>query len=150
MKKSRLLTVALVACGVATLTGAEFFVAPGGSDAAAGTAAAPFATVARAVEAARKAGGDANKVTLRPGTYRLEKTLALDAGDSGLTICAEKEGAAILSGGVKLEGYPRSALGRRAPASQAARTASRTSATGTCRSCLRLPATGSASQRSPS
>ena len=111
MKKSRLLTVALVACGVATLTGAEFFVAPGGSDAAAGTAAAPFATVARAVEAARKAGGDANKVTLRPGTYRLEKTLALDAGDSGLTICAEKEGAAILSGGVKLEGWKREAEG---------------------------------------
>ena len=109
MHHKALLTI--LVCGAGTLTGAEFFVAPVGNDAAAGTAAAPFATVARAVEAARKAGEDANKITLRPGTYRMEKTLALEAGDSGLTICAEKEGTAILSGGVKLEGWKREAGG---------------------------------------
>ena len=106
-KNTTMLTVAVVACCVGTLTGGEFFVSPCGNDAASGTATAPFATVQRAVEAARKVGGDANVVTLRKGVYRLDRTLALDVRDSGLTIRAEKEGEAILSGGVKLEGWKR-------------------------------------------
>ena len=106
---ARLAVAVAVGCAW-TLSAAEFFVAPGGDDAAAGTAAAPFATVQRAVEAARTAGG-ANVVTLRPGTYRLERTLALDARDSGLTIRAEEAGASVLSGGVKLEGWQREAEG---------------------------------------
>ena len=69
MENLRVVTVVLAACCVGVLAGEEFFVAPGGNDAAAGTAAAPFATVPRAIEAARKAGG-ANTVTLSPGTYR--------------------------------------------------------------------------------
>ncbi|MBR1588200.1 MAG: right-handed parallel beta-helix repeat-containing protein [Kiritimatiellae bacterium] len=110
MENLRVVTVVLAACCVGALAGEEFFVAPGGNDAAAGTAAAPFATVPRAIEAARKAGG-ANTVTLRPGTYRQERPLALDARDSGLTVRAEKPGTAILSGGVRITGWKREAEG---------------------------------------
>ena len=110
MENLRVVTVVLAACCVGVLAGEEFFVAPGGNDAAAGTAAAPFATVPRAIEAARKTGG-ANTVTLRPGTYRQERPLALDARDSGLTVRAERPGTAILSGGVRITGWKREAEG---------------------------------------
>ena len=111
MKNLKCLLVALAACGACALPGAEFFVAPGGNDSAAGSAAAPFATVPRAVAAARAAGGT-NTGTLKTGTYRLAQTLALDARDSGLTVRAEKPGKAILSGGVRITGWKREAEGR--------------------------------------
>jgi hypothetical protein len=68
----------------------EFFVAPGGNDGAAGSAAAPFATITRArdaVRALREAGGAAAKsgvtVWLRGGYYDLAAPLEFDGRDGG-------------------------------------------------------------------
>ncbi|MBB6053604.1 PDZ domain-containing protein [Armatimonas rosea] len=80
---------------------AEFFVAPGGVDSNAGTKARPFATLARAQEAARKAGG--GTVTLRAGTYYLPETLVLTERDSGTTWRAARGEEAVVSGGTKLD-----------------------------------------------
>ena len=102
--------VAAMLGGVGGLRGGTFFVAPDGNDAAAGTSSAPFATVPRAVEAARAAGGE-NKIVLGPGTYRLEKTLSLDARDSNLVIGTKTPGKAILSGGARITGWKREANG---------------------------------------
>ena len=52
-----------------------FFVSPGGSDAASGSQAAPFATLARALTAVGPDGGAAACVWLRGGTYRLAATV---------------------------------------------------------------------------
>lgn len=86
----------------ATASAGEFHVSPTGSDAGPGTNERPFATVARAVEAARKQAGR-HKIVIRPGTQFLAKTLELDARDSGLTIEGEGDGAAISGGRVVTE-----------------------------------------------
>ena len=59
--------VFLVLCALAVQSPNDgVVVAPGGSDSAAGTAAAPFATIQKAVEAARASGP--KKIVLRGGT----------------------------------------------------------------------------------
>ncbi len=69
--------------------GATFFVAPDGDDSAAGTEAAPFATLARARDAIRelRAEGElpVGGVTtfVRGGLYRAEEAFALSEEDSG-------------------------------------------------------------------
>ena len=70
------------------VVGREFFVAPGGNDANAGTQAAPFATLEKAqaaVRAVKAAGLPANgvAVTLRGGTYWRSSQLRLTSADSG-------------------------------------------------------------------
>jgi hypothetical protein len=97
--------------------GAEFFVAPGGSDTNSGTAAQPFATLARARDAVRALKGDGLPaggvaVTLKPGTYALSETFALGAEDSGTSQSpviyrAEAKGTAVLYGGTRISGFTR-------------------------------------------
>jgi hypothetical protein len=65
--------------------GQTFYVATTGSDAAAGTLAAPFATLTRAVAASRATPG-ADTILLRGGTYYSQPTIVLLPQDSGLTI----------------------------------------------------------------
>ena len=73
-----------------------------GSDAAAGTEAAPFQTVERAVDAIR-AGKVGGSVALRAGVFRMNRTLELSAADSGLTIETNAgDSQAWLSGGAPL------------------------------------------------
>ncbi len=84
-----------------------FFASPKGDDGAAGTAKAPLRTVAAAVRKAR--GG---RVVLLPGTYPIEATIEIGEADRGLTIVAQKPGAARLLGGRILRrwtpsGWPR-------------------------------------------
>ncbi len=72
---------------------AEFFVSPKGRDEWSGSRAdpaasdGPFATIERAQRAARRARvdepGAAVRVTLRGGTYRVERTIEFGAADSG-------------------------------------------------------------------
>lgn len=62
-----------------------WFVSPSGSDGAAGSEAAPFKTVARAVAASRAAGGG-GAIVLRAGTHYLAAPVQLGAADSGLVV----------------------------------------------------------------
>lgn len=97
------LAVALCATAVGA---AEFFVAPGGDDGAAGTKEKPLASLARARDAARAAGTNAaHRIVVMPGDYFLEKTLDLDARDSRLTIEAAPGGVATLYGGAQVTGW---------------------------------------------
>lgn len=95
-----------------TAAATAFYVAPGGSDAAAGTAAAPFATLARAQAAmrgvpvaTRQAGGAA--VWIAGGVYHLNATLLLTPEDSYVTWSAlpgDPAGPVVLTGSLDLSG----------------------------------------------
>ena len=78
-----------------------------GSDAAAGTQAAPFATVGKAVAATRELNrimhGSGGTILLRAGVHYLAETVALDTRDAGLTIQNFEGEPAWLSGGVPLK-----------------------------------------------
>src|SRR5689334_20537758 len=79
-------------------------VAAGGSDAGDGTAARPFATLARARDALRgRAKGEAGTVVMHSGTYVLTEPLELDAADSGTTWRAVENEEVRLSGGPVLK-----------------------------------------------
>lgn len=95
-----------------------FYVSPKGNDAWSGTRAAPgwwrsdgpFATVPRAVQAAREwkqknQGTGAPGIMLRGGLYFLEKPLVLTPEDSGLKLAAYKGEQPVLSGGRRIEGW---------------------------------------------
>src|SRR5579862_931649 len=86
---------------------ATWYVAPGGSDQAAGTKAAPFATLERARDAARQRKGT---IVLRGGVYRLATTLELTAADSGVTWSAYPGERPVISGGRVISGWKAGAL----------------------------------------
>jgi hypothetical protein len=118
-------TAAAVAlAGCAAWSGpVEFFVAPDGQDAAAGTRAAPFASLVRAREAlreVRRANGGAlpgpATVWLRGGLYELPETFALAPTDGGtaaapVTFSAVPDEVPILSGGHVVRGWVRQPAG---------------------------------------
>ena len=93
----------------------ELFVAPTGSDAAAGTKAAPFATPARARDALRelRAAGrltDGGLVTFAGGIYYLADTLTFTPEDSGteaapIVYRAAPGATVVLSGGQPVTGW---------------------------------------------
>ena len=108
--------------GAALLPAAtEFHVAPHGDDAAPGSSARPFATVARAQTAIRElkltAGLPAGGVVVRiaPGTYALAAPLRFTPEDSGTAAApivydggdhlAGDAAAPVLSGGTAIEGW---------------------------------------------
>ena len=104
MKRPIIFAISL-ALLVASATAAEFHVAPTGADTNPGTAARPFATLERARDAARQAGGAT--ITLAAGTYRLTKTFALGQRDSGTGSApvvwkAAGDGAVVISGGISI------------------------------------------------
>lgn len=91
------------------LAAKDIHIAPNGNDAAEGTKAAPYATLARARDEARSAAGR-EPVTIRvaDGIYYLPETLTLTPEDSGtkeapVIYQAENEGKAVVSGGVRLK-----------------------------------------------
>jgi len=51
----------------------EFYVAPSGDDANAGTVEKPFATLEAARDTARKAGAGPHRIVVMPGEYFLEQ-----------------------------------------------------------------------------
>jgi hypothetical protein len=98
----------MLALCVSAAGASEFFVSPSGDDAGAGSKERPFATLAKARDAARAAGTAAvHRVVVMPGDYFLGTTLDLDGRDSGLTIEADPGGAATLYGGVPVTGWRR-------------------------------------------
>ena len=89
---------------------ADFFVAPGGNDAKPGSLEEPFATPARALEAARRVKDEPVTIHLRGGVYQLDKPLTFTPEDARtdktpLTIRAYQDERSILSAGVKLSGW---------------------------------------------
>jgi hypothetical protein len=95
---------------------ADFVVAPSGSDAGAGTAAEPFATLSRAKEAVRKqivAGLTKDLVVLvRGGTYSLNEPLLFAPDDSGTTQFSVSWEAwpgekPLIEGGVEIKDWTR-------------------------------------------
>ena len=120
MKHSLLLAAALLGVSAPPALAQQastFFVAPGGSDRAAGTMKAPFATVARAQRAVRALkqieGGTLPRpvtVYLRGGTYFLAQPLAFSPEDSGtaaapITYAAYPGETPIISGGRPITGW---------------------------------------------
>ncbi len=99
---------------------ADYFVAPGGSDAAAGTAAQPFATFARAQAAVRAkfaaaATGDV-RVIFRGGTYPLAAPVVFKPEDSApagrrAVYAAWPGESPVFSGGVRIAGFTAGADG---------------------------------------
>jgi hypothetical protein len=89
---------------------ADFYVATNGSDANAGTIAAPFLTLTQAQAAVRAALPSATgpiNVWLRGGTYYLGQTLEFGPQDSGsptapVTYASYSKETAVLSGAIKL------------------------------------------------
>ncbi|MEV0584315.1 PDZ domain-containing protein [Nonomuraea sp. NPDC050310] len=109
----RLLLAAALAAGGLTVAGATpalaadptFHVSPDGDDAAAGTEAAPYKTIARAQRAVREALPGASgpvRVRLRGGTYYLAEPLTFTPADSGAVYEAAPGERVVLSGGRRL------------------------------------------------
>src|SRR5512143_1896051 len=80
------LMVCGVGCRILAANSVEFYVAPSGDDANAGTTQKPLATLEAARDAARKAGAGPHRIVVMPGEYFLERPVELDARDNGLTI----------------------------------------------------------------
>ena len=101
-------------CALAARPAADFVVAPTGRDAAAGTVAAPFATLGRARDAVRARRGQhpqrAITVLVRGGVYRLDAPIEFTPEDSatagGRTVYAAWPGERpVFSGGCTIEGF---------------------------------------------
>lgn len=65
----------------------------------------PGESLPAAVEAARASQDSRKIVLLAPGVHRLSETLVLDERDQGLELVAEKQGTAVVSGGIDLAGW---------------------------------------------
>jgi hypothetical protein len=91
--------VAILFASSASLSAAELFVSPTGNDAASGTWAAPFATLTRARDEARKFRSEPRTIILRGGTHELPQGLVLSAEDSGTTWRAADGEKPVLVGG---------------------------------------------------
>lgn len=98
-------SVLLLAVGSAS--SATFHVAPNGNDISPGTVERPFATLAAARDAARKAEAGPRRIVVLPGEYFLERPLELDARDNGLTIEAATTNATTLYGGRRVTNWQR-------------------------------------------
>jgi hypothetical protein len=107
-----------LACGGVLAADLTFHVAPAGADTAAGTAAAPFATLARARDAIRSLKREGRglpgpvTVLVRGGVYPLEQALQFTPEDSGtattpITYQAYPGERPVLSGGRTVGGWRR-------------------------------------------
>ncbi len=113
-------TIVSLALALAAPPAADFYVAPGGNDAAAGTQDAPFASIARAqvaVQGLVKAGLKKDvTVCVRGGTYALDAPLAFGSADSGteqfaITYQAYPGEEVRISGGRAITGWTKAAKG---------------------------------------
>ncbi len=90
----------------------DLYISPDGDDAAAGTRPeTAFRSPARALEAARDAGGGApTTIWLRGGTYTMDAPLVLTDAHSGLTMAAYAGERPVLSGGRRITGWRRTRI----------------------------------------
>lgn len=80
---------------------AEYHVSPAGNDQSVGTAAEPFATIARAQRAARSAKGAV--VILHAGVYYLPEPIVFTPADNDCEYRAAAGETVVVSGGLKLD-----------------------------------------------
>ena len=111
--------------------GAEVWVSPSGKDSNPGTAAQPFATLARAQQKARDLHEVARTYDYQPihiilhgGTYSITKPIVLKPEDSGdrnnfVTISAAPGETPVLSGGIEIHGWKPAAAAAGLPGSSA-------------------------------
>ncbi len=89
-----------------TITNAQIYVAPNGSDNNAGTITKPVASFKKAQQLARKINTTKQvQVIFKSGTYYLPETIQFSKEDNkknGVVYFAEKDGSVIISGGKKL------------------------------------------------
>lgn len=88
---------------------ATFHISPSGNDAQDGSAATPFQTLQRGLQAARAVSGENKEIILKDGIYHFTQAQEISAADSGtatypLIIRAENDGQALLSAGIALTG----------------------------------------------
>lgn len=101
----RLLCVSLALFSTSAASAAVFNVAPDGNDANPGTSRKPFATIAKARDAARAVPGP-HTILLAKGRYFVTDAILFDDRDSGLTIRGRDKGAAAeVYGGVPVTGW---------------------------------------------
>jgi hypothetical protein len=100
-------TLAFALIFAVSASGAEtvFHVATNGNDANAGTKSKPFATLARACDAAR--AQKPARIVTHGGRYFLDTPLDLTAADSGLVIEAAPRETPVLVGGRRITGWER-------------------------------------------
>jgi hypothetical protein len=101
--------------------GPTLYVSPGGKDTAAGTQAAPLATLAGARDRVRQlkqegAAGKPISVVFADGTYEMSEAVVFGPQDSGsekapVTYRAEHPGKVIFSGGKRITGWTRKGTG---------------------------------------
>ena len=91
----------------AGMLAATVWMAPNGNDETGdGSKAKPVATLQKAVDLTRKILTDEDKkIVVKDGLYRFEEAVALEGGDSGLTIEAEHIGKAVFTGARPVTGW---------------------------------------------
>lgn len=102
MRRTLQLMIALCMFSSSAGYAAKLWVAKGGSDSAAGTSAAPLATIEGAL--ARDPSGH---IVVGPGTYEIAKPIVLDARNAGVTLEGGKGGQVVISGASRISGFVR-------------------------------------------
>ena len=106
MKKNFSLLLAIASLANYSLFGAVINVSPKGDDENGnGSVAKPYATLARAVEEAKKNGDKSSEIVFADGTYRFINPVAIDAKTPLSCIRAANQGKAILSGAVEIKAW---------------------------------------------
>jgi hypothetical protein len=97
-----------------------FFVATNGNDSWSGSsptkggkADGPFATLPRALSAARASAQHATTIYIRSGVHFLTEPLTITPADSGITLAAYRIEKPVISGGRRITGWKEVALGRK-------------------------------------
>ena len=93
-------------CSTSLFSQTEYFISAEGKGSNAGSVEAPFASLEKALEEARKASGEVT-LFLREGTYRLQKTIVLTTADGNrnktLNIRSYPGEKVVISGGQELD-----------------------------------------------
>ncbi|HJN18568.1 MAG TPA: LamG-like jellyroll fold domain-containing protein [Armatimonadota bacterium] len=103
-------TMTLLLIGSIAAADVTYHVATRGDDANPGSAREPFATLARAQEAARASVGEGTRIEIRAGRYELDEPLRFGPEDTG-TWAAREGHEVIISGGRRIRGWKRGADG---------------------------------------
>ena len=107
MKTNRPIPQCIIAClpllAAGSLAAATFHVSPGGNDSQTGTPKAPFATLGKARDALREAGG--GTAVLHGGVYQINEPLVLTPADSGSNYLAAEGEKPVVTSAREITGW---------------------------------------------